>query len=227
MNTMTFPRLFLFCDHKIPANRGLDDRVLAAVGKSNPLVAWIPSGARPEKTDEFFANRRAYYAELGVTNVEMFALHRDFREDRIPWLLSCDIIHLSGGDAFTFLPLLRKTRILDALHGYASRGGILVGDCGGAMLMARDIEICLFGKIPPPPGLKDLSALGLVDFEFHPHLGTYGADLETLREYSRRKSCVVYAAPDGAGLSVLGKEIKPHGKVTRIINGTAEVLDAD
>ena len=213
--------LFLFSDHATPASLPLDAQVLAAAGTANPTVAWIPSGGSPEKTDAYFANRRHYYSEIGVRKVEMFCLHQDFETSDIPRILSNDIVHLSGGDPFVFLKNLRATGLLEALHKRALEGGVIVGDSGGAMLMAQDIEMCRFGHIPVPEGMGSLSALALVDFDFHPHFGRYGATLEQLRDYSKTKKRIVYAAQDGGGLAVVGSDIHRHGNVVRIVDGEA------
>jgi len=211
--------LFLFSDHATPASLPLDAQVLAAAGTANPAVAWIPSGGFPEKTDAYFAERRRYYSDIGIRKVEMFCLHHDFETSDIPRILSNDIVHLSGGDPFVFLKNLRATGLFGALCRRAIAGGVTVGDSGGAMLMAQDIEMCRFGHIPVPGGMSSLSALALVDFDFHPHFGRYGATLEQLRTYSKTRMRVVYAAQDGGGLAVVGSHIHCHGTVVRIVDG--------
>jgi dipeptidase E len=212
-------RLFLFSDHRIAENRPLDKRILAVAGTTSPSVAYIPAGSAPEKIPEFFKQRRDYYADFGVTEVEMFPLHEGFSESRIPWLLNREIIHLSGGDPFIFLRNLRVTGMLEVLQNWAREGGILVGDSAGAMLMARNIEIARFGHIPVPADLSDLSSLDLVDFEFHPHFGSYGASAKELRDYSKQHAVTLYAAPDGCGLAVLDGKIEPHGSVVCFKDG--------
>ena len=185
-------------------------------------MGWIPAGSRPEKVAEFFNQRRRYYADLGVIDVEMFPLHQEFDEARIPWLMSRDIIHLSGGDPFIFLRNLKRTGVLEALRSWALRGGILVGDSAGAMLMTANIEIARFGQTPVPADLSDLAALGLVDFEINPHLGSYGVPSEGLRGYSQQKDITVYGVPDGCGLAVVDGIIERHGPVVCFKNGRDE-----
>jgi len=208
-------RLFLFSDHIIPANRPLDDQLLVEVGKASPTVAWIPAGSRPEKVTDFFEARRRAYAELCVSDVDMFPLHTDFDSARVPWLLSRDIIHLSGGDPFIFLRNLQATGMLPVLRQWALDGGILVGDSAGAMLMTPDLEIARFGQIPVPPDLTDLHALSLTNFEFNPHFGAYGGSADQLAEYAKNKGVTVYGAPDGCGLALLRGDLIPHGAVVR------------
>jgi dipeptidase E len=218
-NEMKNLKVFLFSDHRAPASLPLDAQVLAATGVVHPTVAWIPSGGSPEKTDAFFAERRRYYSAIGVDKLEMFCLHHDFENRRITDILRSDIVHLSGGDPFVFLRNLRATRVLEALRERARGGGVTVGDSGGAMLMSRDIEMCRFGHIPVPDDLTDLSSFGLVDFDFHPHFGRYGASLDQLKAHSKNTGRVVYAVPDGGGLAAVGTEVLPHGSFVHIIDG--------
>jgi dipeptidase E len=212
-------RLFLFSDHRIPENRLLDNRILEVAGTASPSVAWIPAGSRPEKMTEFFGQRRDYYADLGVIDVEMFPLHQGFDETRIPWLLNRDIIHLSGGDPFIFLRNLKRTRMLEVLRSWALQGGMIIGDSAGAMLLATNIEIACFGHAPVPTGLPDLTSLGLIDFEFNPHLGSYGVPLENLRNYSKERAVTIYGVPDGCGLAVLDGKVERYGPVVCFKNG--------
>ena len=143
-------RLFLFSDHRSPADLPLDRKMVAATGVTHPTVAWIPSGGSPEKTDRYLTDRQARYAEVGVTSVEMFPLHRQTYHLSLPHLLSHDIVHLSGGNPFVFLKNLRAVNLLSALSERARRGGVMVGESGGAMMMAHDIE-CAASAISPSP----------------------------------------------------------------------------
>ena len=178
-------------------------------------MAWIPAGSRPEKVPDFFEARRRAYADHGVSDVDMFPLHADFDSARVPWLLSRDIIHLSGGDPFVFLRNLRATGMLPILRQWALDGGVLVGDSAGAMLMTPSLEIARIGDAPFPPDLTDLRALSLTDFEFNPHFGTYGGSAEQLTKYAKDKGVIVYGAPDGCGLALMRGNLVHHGAVVR------------
>jgi len=112
--------------------------------------------------------------------------------------------------------------MLEVLRNWARQGGILVGDSAGAMLMTTNIEIARIGQTPVPADLPDLTALGLVDFEFNPHLGSYGLPLEGLRGYSQQKGITVYGAPDGCGLALLDGRIERHGPVVCFKSGREE-----
>lgn len=84
--------------------------------------------------------------------------------------------------------------------------------------------MCRFGDIPVPEDLTGLEALGLTDFDFHPHFGSYGANLDQLKQYSERRKKIVYAVPDGTGLAVIGNEVHPYGRCVRIESGKEQEL---
>jgi dipeptidase E len=212
-------RLFLFSDHIIPENGPLDRMLLSVANTASPSVVWIPSGSRPEKSETYFLERKAYYQAIGVRSVSMFNVCGGLTKSRVDELMKCDILHLSGGDPYVFLGNLRKTGMLEVIRERARTGGIIVGDSAGAMLMAADIEITKFDGRPVPAELENLSALRLVDFEFHAHYGRFGASEQALRAYTLRKRSTVYAVPDGSGLAVLDGQIHKHGPITCFENG--------
>ncbi len=212
-------RLFLFSDHVIPANRPLDELVLSTVGTGTPRVVWIPAGSRPERTTQYFAERKKYYQDFGVNSVSMFSVSEDFACDRMQELMDCDILHLSGGDPYVFLRNLRTTGVHEVIKERAKRGGIIVGDSAGAMLMTPDIQIAKFDGRPVPTDLGNLASLNMVGFEFHAHFGTYGASEKALCTYSRERGSTVYAVPDGAGLAVLDGRLLWHGDISCFESG--------
>lgn len=111
--------------------------------------------------------------------------------------------------------------MLETIKRWALRCGIVVGDSGGAMLMTHTIEIAAtFGDIQVPDDFSDFRSFGLVNFEFHPHLGTYGASRDELRTYSKQR--IVYGAPDGCGLAVVDGKIESHGPVVNFKDGREE-----
>jgi len=216
-------RLFLFSDHLPHQPQDLEERLLEAAGQS-PSVAWIPAGSSLEKLEMFFAARRDAYARLGVVDFEMFTLHEGFNADRVPWLFSRRIIHLSGGDPYLFLRNLRKTGMLDALLVWAMQGGILVGDSAGAMLMTPSLGIAHFDGKPVPEDMADSSALGLVDFEVNPHFGKYGGSADDLRAYSKQHHRTVYGLVDGGALAVLNGQIETQGQIICFRDGEESIL---
>jgi len=67
--------------------------------------------------------------------------------------------------------------------------------------------------------LKNLSALGLLDFAFFPHHRNSARYDAFFRRYSRTKKKTVYACPDGSGIVINGDEIRFLGTCYGFVNG--------
>lgn len=98
-----------------------------------------------------------------------FELDVDFSKDTLPALLSCDAVHLSGGNTFYFLRWLRRRAMLPVLRDYVARGGVLIGVSAGAILMTPDVSTSALCGDTFVEEFSDPAALGLVDFQFLPH----------------------------------------------------------
>ncbi|WP_199621429.1 Type 1 glutamine amidotransferase-like domain-containing protein [Paenibacillus alkalitolerans] len=73
-----------------------------------------------------------------------------------------DAIHLSGGNTFYFLSLLKKRNTMEMLRAYVNKGGILIGVSAGSILMTKTIGFAGYGV----DGDRNVV---YVDFEFLPH----------------------------------------------------------
>ena len=74
-------------------------------------------------------------------------------------------------------------------------------------------------------GLTDYSALGLVDFDFFPHLNHDRENfLSDIIVYSKVHDSVIYACNDGDGIIVNGDDLEFFGEVLRIENGIVSVV---
>jgi dipeptidase E len=99
-----------------------------------------------------------------------FELGDGYNPDELDTLLTCDAIHLSGGNTYYFLHWLRVRNLLIRLREYVARGGVLIGVSAGAILMTPNIGSASLCGDMPLEGMTDYAALGLVDFAFVPHL---------------------------------------------------------
>lgn len=195
------PKLVLYSDGVIPENAPIDRRMMALIGKPDPTVAFICSSEDPEGF--WFRGKAEQYAALGARMDLSFGLDDDYDPSILPNLLSCDAIHLSGGNTYGFLHRLRRRGMVDILRDYVMKGGVLVGTSAGAILMTSDISSSALCGDENLVGLEDFSGLGLVDFLFWPHYegGTVAADR------------TLYACPDGAGIVVDGESVELFGAV--------------
>lgn len=216
-------KLVLYSDQIIPATDKVDQQLLTLIGKSNPTMGYVPSSSDPDR--RYFQERQAYYARYSITLSVYFELDVDYQPDLLEALLTCDVIHLTGGNTYYFLHWLRKRNMLLPLRQYVAQGGVLVGVSAGAILMTPDIvTAALCGDEPVEPEM-DLSALHLVDFAFVPHLNPGAASLAALQTYSRQHQVTVYGCRDGDGIVVENDQVKCIGDIVVVVNG--KVVPAD
>lgn len=194
--------LVLYSD-QIPPHTDAIDQALIAMLPANPRIGYIPSSPDPDRI--WFKEREFYYARYGAT-LEFFGLETEFRPERTPDLLSCDAIHLTGGNTFQFLYWLRERNLMDKLKSYT---GALIGVSAGAILMTPTVEtssIC--GDVPYPP-LKDQTGLGLVDFAVVPHVTSQEPITELAKTYPGK----VIGLPDGSGIVVRDSKLEIFGPI--------------
>jgi len=209
-------KLILYSDQIIKENRKVDCELLNAFNKNSPSIAYIPSCS--DLSRKYFKPKVEYYKDLGIRNIEYFDLDVEYDETRVSDILNFDAIHLSGGNSFYFLHLLKKRGFIKRLQSYVSNGGILIGVSAGSILTTRTIEIAGYGDDCDENiiGIEDKSALGLVDFEFMPHWDGTVEYLNSIRNYSKLKNTVVYVCKDGDGIIVDDNNVKMIGNVAKI-----------
>ncbi len=131
-------------------------------------------------------------------------------------LLSCDGIHLSGGDPFQFLGSIHKRDFGPVLRKYNENGGILLGISAGAIVLTPSINIShVFYK----SRTDQHQAVGLVDFHFLPHWNQREDRLEAVKKFSLDNQAMVYACQDGDGMVIRDGKVELVGNVVRIKNG--------
>lgn len=208
--------LVLLSDLLFESNDKLDQRIRSLFESAQPSIGYIPSCSDPER--KYFEHTRRYYNKLGVDNIQYYDLDLEYEESTFGAIFECDAIHLSGGNTFYFLSLLQKRNVLGLLRSYVKSGGILIGVSAGSILTTPTIEIAGYGEDADENNvdLKDMQALGLVDFEFAPHWDGSEDTLNLLREYTRVNPTAVYACQDGGGLVVDGESVELYGNVSLV-----------
>ncbi len=198
-------------------NSGNRQNHVDSVGKTNPRIAYIPSGGN--STDLFYNAQKEYYSQYQIDLSPCFYLGDRYQTELLDSLLSADAIHLSGGNTFHFLHWLRKRNLIRPLKQYVEDAGVLIGVSAGAILMTPDIQTSLLCGDSLPFEKFNTQSLGLVDFAFVPHLGSH-ANLEDIKVYSRQNSQIsVVACPDNGGIVVVDDEIRLVGEVKIYKNG--------
>lgn len=209
-------KLVLYSDQIASVADKIDKELVTILGKSNPIIGYIPSNADPQR--KYYKERQAYYSRLGMDLKVYFELDKEYHPNLLESLLSCDAIHLSGGNTYYFLHWLRKRKMLLPLRQYVKQGGVLIGVSAGSMLMSPDISICPLYVNEPMEVETDFSSLNLVDFAFAPHYRSkrMSASIPALQKYSRDHQIVVYACQDSGGIVVTDDNVKCVGDVVKI-----------
>lgn len=210
-------QLAFYSDQIIPENRKVDV-ALRSMLPVNAKLGFVPSGDDANK--KWFEGRRSYYAEAGLRLVHS---HDPSSLDRrtLAELLSCDAIHLSGGNTVEFLHRLVQAQLIEPLRKYVRDGGTLIGSSAGAILMTPTIALdALFSNKDPIPA-DTREALSLVDFEFFPHFANEPSYLPRLLKYSLGCSRSILACPDGCGVVLRGSELQLIGDGLTVRDGAA------
>ena len=209
-------KLVLHSD-QIQGYKEVDLAFMELLGKKDLRLAYIPSQSDLQR--KYFNQKVEWYKQFGITDLLYFDVDKGYDEKKIDELLACDAIFLSGGNTYYFLNSLKKREFLPKLREYVRTGGILIGVSAGSIIMSKTIDITTLHD-ENTIGLKDYKALGLVDFEFFPHLNhNMKQYLEDLKKYSIKSNSVIYACKDGDGIIVNNHEINFFGNVLKIQNG--------
>lgn len=201
-------------------NRQLDHSFLEILDKKNPIVTFIPSSSY--LSDQEFKVFVKHYSRFKISRFIHFPVDVPFDRILFQEVMRSDAIHMGGGNTFYFLNSLRKAKLLKQLRLFAQRGGVLTGLSAGAIMMTENIEMASypdFDRDENTVGLKNLSALNLVDFAFFPHFKNSARYDVVFKRYSKLKKKLIYACPDGAGIVVNGSEIRFIGKTFAFSEG--------
>ncbi len=184
------------------------------------LITYIPSSSSPSR--DYYEAFKGWYTPFGLTQFSYFAIDTDFTMAELESALDSSAIFLSGGNTFCFLQALKQKDLLSALALFARRGGVLIGQSAGGVIMTPTIEVVgdalEFGD-ENSVGLKDLSGLNLTSFEFSPHFSGSETAIRSLCSYSEKKPNPVYACSDGAGIIVEGESLSCIGELTIFYRG--------
>ncbi|WP_339276804.1 Type 1 glutamine amidotransferase-like domain-containing protein [Paenibacillus sp. FSL W8-0426] len=208
-------KLILLSDLK--ENDRLLNKLEDIFGGIKPSIAYIPSCSDPDRT--YFKATTEFYNKIGIEDIEYKDLDEEYDEIVISTIFEHNAIHLSGGNTFYFLHLLRKRGFIDSLRTYVSNGGILIGVSAGSLLMTKTIELAGYGEDGDlnGVGLKDMKALGLVEFEFLPHWDGSEKTEQSISRYAKAKDITVYLCRDGDAVVVNNTKIEFIGDI-RVIN---------
>lgn len=219
-------KLVLYSGGDARANRELDDEFHRILSTKNPLLAYIPASSYLSEVEfRHFVNQHSRHR---VRRFLHFPVDVPFDKTIFREVMKADAIHLGGGNTFHFLLWLRKTKMLEALRDYVYRGGVLTGLSAGAIMMSRDITTAgmpSFDRDENHDNVKNLSALGLLEFDFFPHYRNSPRYDAEFRKLTRKTKRHLYACPDGAGIAISGERMSFIGPTWLFAEGRKIALN--
>ncbi|MEI6834847.1 MAG: Type 1 glutamine amidotransferase-like domain-containing protein [bacterium] len=204
-------QILLYSDFRPGLSRLMDDELLRLLAGTSCRVGYIPSESDLKR--RYFDKICERYEDIGITDVIYFDLGQEFSKENIPDLMSCDVIHLSGGDPEKFLNLVRQRSFTEHLKTFLKKGGFLAGISAGAMILTPSLGL-LDVDSKKNPTAKPRPALSMVNFEFYPHFKEDDVTKRALASYARARQTRVYACDDDGGLVVHQGQVTTIGRVT-------------
>ena len=172
-------------------------------------VAFVPTAAFVEAGDKSW-----FVAQF--TNLQTFGFGAiDLIEPSLPqteWrerLATADVVFVSGGNTYYLLDQARKSGFADWLND-GLEGRVYVGSSAGSILVTPTILTAANGD-QNIVGLKDLTGVGLVDFEFLPHVPSY-ISMAAAEAYAQTATRDLYALDDQSAISVDGDNVAIVGE---------------
>jgi len=166
-------RLILFNEPNDLVMPGIK-RLLFPDELENKKVAYMPSDGsvnKHEYTDMWEKICQEHSADFHYINNSKEGSEA---ENEIEKMLDCNILIITGGNTFTLLRNLRRSGMFEAIKEFAEKKEfVIAGFSAGAIVLTPCICTSgIKGADVNGVGIKDLSALGLVDFEFFAHYGS-------------------------------------------------------
>ncbi len=115
----------------------MDDAILRATGKPNPVGLILPTAAAFENPRRAADNGVMHFKALGADARPLMVLDRSDAEnaDFVSEIESADLVYLTGGSPIHLLETLRESAVLAAILEALERGAVLAGSSAGAMVM--------------------------------------------------------------------------------------------
>jgi len=188
----------------------LDEFFINLIPKGKEML-YIPV-AMPKSEhsfDECYEWIKSTFNKLKFTKITIWT---DLKNKNYKDLEQFGAIYIGGGNSFSLLNELKKTRFIKLLIKFIKEEKIVYGGSAGAIILGKDISTAELGKYPDKNlvNLKDLSGLNLIkDFNIHCHYEEkYN---KNILEYIKKNKCKIIAIPEKSGLFVEDKKIKVIG----------------
>ncbi len=201
-------------------NEDIDIAMMRFFHEDNPKLTFVPSSF--DTSHYYFDEFVDRFERFGFQNFTLFHLDQHHSSKDLDRLMKSDMIYLSGGNTFYFLAVCRKTGFFDFLRNFVKKGGILAGHSAGAILQTPTITTASYpedDRDENEVGIRDLTASGLVGFEFFPHYDHGPYYQEVLRGASLETPHVIYGVSDGGAICINGTSTSFFGEIWAFYQG--------
>jgi dipeptidase E len=214
-------KLYFYSDQIIDGNKRLDLDLINSFGGKQIKLGYIPSCGDKER--KYYCKQKDYYSQYNIKDFLFYDVDDEYDEALTNELLSCDIIHISGGDPIYCLTNMHKRNFYAVLRQYFNNNGTIVGVSGGAVQLGKNAGLFKVFQSNIDDAiytLDNLKALGIADFEFLPHYNRWNDSFKNaVKEYSRRVNTTICACNDGDGI-ILNNGFETFiGAIRKIENG--------
>ncbi|MCL1050752.1 peptidase E [Shewanella abyssi] len=190
--------------------------LLSTFTSTTPKIGYIASMPDPQR--EYYQQSQQLYAELNAEMTVYLELESEFSQQALDTLLTCDVIHLSGGDTQRFLQAIKQRQLIEPLKEFAVNGGAIVGVSAGAMLLTPSIASAVLcgDQIKGPHAA--LTALNLVPFHIVPHFEIAQLNHANFNQQLRSLKSAAYLCGDDDALLLAGDKLVIFGQPRLVKN---------
>ncbi|MEM6811572.1 MAG: Type 1 glutamine amidotransferase-like domain-containing protein [Pseudomonadota bacterium] len=142
--------------------------IISDISQKNILC--IPTAAYAEDNFDVWLESEQRDVKKFCKRYKEFDLYEKTEADLRNALQEIDIIYCTGGNTYVLLEWMKKTNFKLVLEDFFTQGGIYIGSSAGSIVMGPDIEFVGDIDDRSKSDIKDLNALGYIDFYILPHM---------------------------------------------------------
>ncbi|QQX78669.1 Type 1 glutamine amidotransferase-like domain-containing protein [Shewanella sp. KX20019] len=189
--------------------------LLSRLATATPKIGYIASMPDPQR--EYYQQSQQLYAELNVEMTVYLELESEFTQQALDTLLTCDVIHLSGGDTQRFLNAIKRRQLIAPLTKFAVNGGAIVGVSAGAMVLTPSIACAVLCGDQIKGSHAELTALNLIPFQFVPHFEIAQLKDANFNQQLKTLKSAAYLCGDDDALLLSAEQLVIFGE-PRLVN---------
>lgn len=166
-----------------------------------PIAANVEEGSKDWVVNQFLSLWRHGYNWIDIIDPTAADVDWQKRLDTV------DVIYLSGGNTFHLLNQVRKTGF-DKWLVKNLKNKVYIGGSASTILLAPTIGVAGIEKADPNlPDLKDLTGLGMIDFEVVVHVPSMISE-KAAQDYAEKSKNKVYIFDDETAVKIDGDKLE-------------------